>query len=442
MTLNTQQQAAVSKVVSWFKNPTPFFQLFGYAGTGKTFTVKAIIEALGLKYSEVAFLAPTNKACVVMRNRFSRDGIKIKTHTCHSAIWASQINEKCAKIALEIAEKEKQTPLPKEEIELLWKQYELVKPEWINKLLIESGGEYTDASGRVHKAWDRPLDYKKLIVVDECSMVPWNVSQHLIDWGIPIIALGDPGQLEPVGEKNGNIFLPTPMTKDPDVLLTEIMRNDKDSPIIYASQSVRSGIGIPPEMVQRGRIKGMLEANIILAATHATRLKFNSIKRAEMGYSLPIPHIGEMVFAQKSHYKRYLSAEGDISRVDILYNGLVYEVIEYRDQHEQKISPEKAQFMDTCTIILKDVMGVQEGIVSMDDFKPKKFERKFSGGNSAAELDRKYYLDFGYAITVHASQGSEWSHVMYVHQFPDQKRDYTAITRAQDKISIVGVVIH
>jgi hypothetical protein len=31
---------------------------------------------------------------------------------------------------------------------------------------------------------------------------------------------------------------------------------------------------------------------------------------------------------------------------------------------------------------------------------------------------------------------------MYVHQFPDPKRDYTAITRAQEKISIVGVVIY
>lgn len=441
MALNSQQTAAVEKVVSWFQNPTPFFQLFGYAGTGKTHTVKSIIEALDLEYSDVAFLAPTNKACVVMRNRFNRDGIKIKTHTCHSAIWASSVDPKCAAIAKEIAELKKIEPEPKEKIEQLWIEYDSIKPEWINTLLIDCPSEITTADGRT-RLWVKPLDDKKLIVVDECSMVPWNMSQYLIDWGIPIIALGDPAQLEPVGERNGNIFMPDPLTRDPDVLLSEIMRTDKDSPIIYASQSVREGRGIPTDMIERGKIKGMLEANIILAATHAARIKFNNLKRSELGYNLPIPHEGEMVFAQKGHFTRYIDEDGEMTKKIILYNGVIYEVIEYRDATGQRIAAEHAQYSDEVTIILKDVMGIQEDVVSMPDFRPRDFVRKFQGGNKPSDIERKYYLDFGYAITVHASQGSEWSHVMYVHQFPDPKRDYTAITRAQDKISIVGVVIY
>ena len=55
------------------------------------------------------------------------------------------------------------------------------------------------------------------------------------------------------------------------------------------------------------------------------------------------------------------------------------------------------------------------------------------------------HFDFGYAITVHASQGSQWDNVIFLDDklfnWPSKKKDrrkllYTAITRAAEKLTI------
>ena len=51
------------------------------------------------------------------------------------------------------------------------------------------------------------------------------------------------------------------------------------------------------------------------------------------------------------------------------------------------------------------------------------------------------WFAFGYAMTVHKSQGSEWPYVLLVDEYrrPEQRREwvYTAITRASERILVV-----
>ena len=78
----------------------------------------------------------------------------------------------------------------------------------------------------------------KLIVVDEGGMIPETMGNDILSFGLPVLVLGDKHQLPPVMGRP--IFL----TK-PDAFLTEIMRQQKDSPIIYLSQLAMYGIEIP-----------------------------------------------------------------------------------------------------------------------------------------------------------------------------------------------------
>jgi exodeoxyribonuclease-5 len=51
------------------------------------------------------------------------------------------------------------------------------------------------------------------------------------------------------------------------------------------------------------------------------------------------------------------------------------------------------------------------------------------------------WFDFGYSITVHKSQGSEWSNVILIDEYRrrEERKEwlYTGITRAADKITII-----
>src|SRR3546814_19435893 len=75
----------------------------------------------------------------------------------------------------------------------------------------------------------------KLFVIDECRMVDEELGRDLKSFGIPILVLGDPGQLPPVS--GGGFFT----NHDPDVLLAELHRQAAATPSIRVHTNVRAG---------------------------------------------------------------------------------------------------------------------------------------------------------------------------------------------------------
>ena len=93
------------------------------------------------------------------------------------------------------------------------------------------------------------------------------------------------------------------------------------------------------------------------------------------------------------------------------------------------------------------------------DFRPDFSKKVFKGvvfdynhmyaipnQDDTEETPYNYYYDkmeYAYAITVHASQGSCWQNVLYLHEdfmrnpVDRKKFMYTAITRASESITIV-----
>ena len=189
--LNNEQIFALYKLEHWWNESTKqVFEISGYGGTGKTTLVRYLIERIGLTDKEVLFVAFMGKAASVL----SRMGLPAKT--IHSTIY----------------------------------NYEKVLARDENNKIIFNDKGKPKLIGKFVKK--EKLDKKiKLIVLDEGSMVDEKTGLDLLSFGIPTIVLGDLNQLPPVFGKP--FFL-----QNPDVTLTEIMRQAEGNPIIFLEQQV------------------------------------------------------------------------------------------------------------------------------------------------------------------------------------------------------------
>lgn len=246
-----------------------------------------------------------------------------------------------------------------------------------------------------------------LLLLDECSMINESMARDLIRTGAKIIACGDPGQLPPV---EGKQFFNTP-----NLALKTIHRQALESPIIRQAHAVRQGqayVGDSDDfrVAKHGELTATekLDADIILCWTNATKRAINRHIRELRGYSMmPHPQAGEPVLCLRN--------APDYG----IFNGAIYTLRE--------------PFMEGDTAIVIDVEGQ----------RVKVHDVNFEGMKSGLKPGQKAvtWFDFGYALTVHKAQGSEWSNVILIDEYRrrEERKEwlYTGITRAADKITII-----
>jgi len=160
----------------------PYRTLTGYAGTGKTRTMREVYEGLlcYLDSEEIALMAPTWRA-------------------------ASQLEESVGARVTSIHRR-------------LYKAPEKDGRELVFSGLNERGGV-------------------KVAIIDEASMIGTKLSKDVIAYmdGYPILVVGDKGQLQPIKDTWGFDL------ERADYQLTEVFRQALDSPIIGLSMAVRTG---------------------------------------------------------------------------------------------------------------------------------------------------------------------------------------------------------
>jgi len=266
---------------------------------------------------------------------------------------------------------------------------------------------------------DGPASRAGLIVIDECSMVDAELGRDLLSFGKPILVLGDPAQLPPV--KGGGFFTEA----EPDVMLTQIHRQAEDNPIIRLSQIVRAGGEIAygdygeSRVISREQIEApmVLAADQVLVGLNRTRRLYNQRIRTlrGLGGTLPVP--GDKLVCLRNDRTKGL-INGGIWRVDGL-DGIKKDFVrmKVRSEDEPGRPPTKVAVL-------------------------KAF---FEGG----EADLPYLVrresdefDYGYALTVHKAQGSQWDDVIVFDESRSFREHqarwlYTGVTRASRRLTIV-----
>ena len=393
MILTEKQQKGLELAVERFHAGKPYTVISGYAGSGKTTLVKFIIAALQLNPEEdVAYVAYTGKAANVL----SRKGNPNAT-TAHKLLYEAK---------------------PKSDGTFFFtKKYELDK------------------------------DYQ-LIIVDEVSMLPAGMWNTLLSHRIPIIACGDPGQLPPINKDDDNHVL-----DNPHIFLDEIMRQAADSEIIQLSMHVRENKPISNFETQGAQVKvinksditiGMYEwADQILCATNKTRNDVNMAIRKNNGFGTE-PQEGDKVICARNSWDTLSTTYQPLTNGT---NGILKNLRKTNIFLPRYISTNGA-----ITVLIADIETEYEGIFKniMIDYKalttgektltPK---QEYQMNQSKRLPDAPFEFAYGYAITCHRAQGSEWEKVMVMEEnFPFDKEEhkrwlYTAATRASEKLVVV-----
>ena len=388
---NEQQIYALYDIEKWWHHSTKqVYELSGAAGTGKTTLIKYFIERMNIPLNRVAFVAYMGKASMQM----ARNGLPAQT--IHSLIY----------------------------------EYKKV-PE------TDENGEYVfRKNGRPKMTMGFVLKEKlekdiDLIVVDEGSTVDEKTGKDILSFGIPVIVLGDLNQLPPVYGKP--IFL-----TNPDYILTQVMRQEEGNPIVWLAHRVLDGESLPLGVYGKSSVIGkadlnnyiLKEADVVLTASNKLRNEVNKMFREQITpvRKLDAPNLGEKIICRRNNWKK------SIDDVIYLTNGTV------------------------GTVTYVDIESFDGDKIKIDfkpDFLQKKFKNLFIDykrmfGNPGDKQEMKKgprkidAFEFAYAITTHLSQGSQYNNVVFLNERTHfdketyKKLQYTAITRAIDKITIVN----
>ncbi|MHC2262446.1 exodeoxyribonuclease-5 [Sinorhizobium meliloti] len=266
-----------------------------------------------------------------------------------------------------------------------------------------------------------PVAKAALIIVDECSMVDEALGKDLMSFGTPILVLGDPGQLPPVS--GGGYFT----NHEPDFLLTDIHRQARDNPIIQLAMQVREGKEImhgdygTAQVISKGQVTQplVLEADQVLVGTNRTRRRYNQRLRELKGFTSEYPQSGDKLVCLRND-----PAKG-------LLNGSLWQVMSSSKETVKPginlmIRPEDDD-MDRGAAKIKLLKAAFEDVEGEIPWSTRKRYDEF---------------DYGYALTVHKAQGSQWNNVVLFDEswaFRDTRERwlYTAITRAAERLTIV-----
>ena len=280
---------------------------------------------------------------------------------------------------------------------------------------LESGEETPN-----FELWSQsPASEAKLIVVDECSMVDAELGRDLLSFRVPLLVLGDPAQLPPV--QGGGFFTEA----EPDAMLTEVHRQAQDDPIVRMSMQVREGrqpnlgeYGMS-QVVRRSELDParVLDADQVLVGRNATRRRFNKRMRERRGFADILPIAGDKLVCLRNNRRKGL------------FNGGLWSVKERRQRKSGTLALRLAPDEDRGGRIVKVSAKAECFTGNIEDYPWE---------------ERKAYdeFDYGYVLTVHKAQGSQWDDVVLFDEsfvFAESRARwlYTGITRAAKRLTVV-----
>jgi len=459
--LSEEQLDAFVRTLEWVeanRHGAPTMTFGGYAGTGKTTVLGVLAREIGIV--PLAFVAFTGKASSVLRRKLREAGIattdKTLKHnerdeftmrggkpfcgTLHSLIYAPVELCRCTVCGMEGVDTSGTCP-----------QFDANS---------EPCKGVFEATGRV-VGWAKrdKLDREyQLIVIDEASMVSDDMLEDLRTYSIPILAVGDHGQLPPV---NGIGTL----MRDPDVRLEHIHRQAEGNPIIKLSKIVRETgrldtkladgehiifdrLSKLPEYIEK-RYKGVDPSKLfdlgMICWTNDRRVNLNLAARKARGFEGAPRKDDQVICLRNQHSARVFNGMRALIKNDI------FRKLPPKDATQEEID---AGDWAPPWQVFADLDFVEDSVQGTFSMCVNQFNRKYTFKDYDELLECRIRVarweeagglfDFGYALTCHKAQGSQFNDLLLIVDgpgrmgFDEYKRWlYTAVTRAVNRITIL-----
>lgn len=403
--LTKSQRKALSEIEDWYyskkSRKEQIFRLGGPAGTGKTYLIQYFLSTLNLSTSECYVVAYTGQAVNVLR----QNGIYAKTiHSTFMELYQT----------------------------IYFKDGEPVihrgVPVMINKF-------------RPRKSIPSAV---QLIICDEASFLPKDLEDIIRRYDVPILEIGDPLQLPPVSGKQCFHM------KNLDYILTDIVRQDKDSEIIDLATRFRNGLDIPLDQYSHGEVRFLYEqkdiedtfyhflplykhSDRIITVTNKTRSAITKLYRdVIVKANSPYPKRGERLICRKNEWNECI---GEYPLTNGTQGVAVYTVGKSEVNTTQKLF-----FLSFRPDFIPEEYYdglVCDGNFLLDDFT--------TNHTNLAMKRPGCKFEYAYAITTHLSQGSTYQGILFMDQYMGYLSDeeyaarlrYTAVTRAKKYVNYI-----
>ncbi len=414
--LSEDQSKAVALIDEWWRGDKRRFVVAGAAGTGKTRLIIEVFRQLKVDPATVWLVGPTNKACEVMRMRLVElPDFRPRVSTFHKLLY----------------------------------RYD-VPPPW--------DGENPTFRIVGNKLAQRET---RLVICDEASML-CDLDVEALESSYRVLYFGDSAQLPAITENREwqcRKAIASTLLLTPDAVLTTIHRQSEGSSINDAAEIIKSGADLQPGLwdddatrvldeseghVDRESFHQLLkDADAVLVARNATRIRLNQIIRDLRGYAtFPgdwIPKSGERIVSIDRTQESSFFGQPTITNGQHLIVDHVVRIEAGTNSSTGcpiEIAIVRAHFHDAPEVRGEWPIS-QEMLVGKHVVGDEVITRLVAGPKSGV-----LRCDWGYAITVHKAQGSEWNRVLVVDHGGYDKVgarnwNYVALTRARRIVTVV-----
>jgi exodeoxyribonuclease-5 len=427
-------------------NPDKVFLIKGYAGTGKTTVVSALVNAFhNLKIKSV-LMAPTGRAAKVLSSYSKKSAF-----TIHKKIYRQKSSKDGFGVFVLDKNLHSNTFFIVDEASMISNQ---------------SNDISVFGSGRLLE------DLVKYVYNDKsCKLILIGDTAQLPPVGIDISPALDENQLKSLGF-------------DVDLYeLTEVVRQSSDSGILMNATNIRNQLinekyefpkldveSVPDiekisgtdliETINDAYDRDGFEDTIIITRSNKRANQYNSGIRSQILWREEEISVGDLLMVVKNNYF-WLE---DNEKADFIANGDIAEIIRIKKYHEQygfRFADVTLNLIDydieiDCKIIL-DTLNINTAALGsddnkqlfyniMEDYKGEKTKKKQYEGVKNDEFFNALQVKFSYAITCHKAQGGQWKNVFLDHGYVvDNMMDkgyvrwlYTAFTRPTQKLFLVN----
>lgn len=353
MELIPSQEQALQTLLHRISCGDPVIRLSGAAGTGKTTLIKRLHEEL----FDAVICTPTNKAAQVLRSK----GLPATTFYRKFYILEETVDRKPRFISCK---------------------------RWLEQ----------NAFGQLPEG---KISFTPILIIDEATMVNTVSYREMMRMCDTLILVGDEHQLPPVGDRENPAGLFGSET--PDATLTEVMRQAEGSQILDLAEAIRRDapkVGkmlgfFEPEQEFRELVQQGAQS---LCFTNNERRRINMVARKALGYRDAWPVVGEK-----------LIVTGNYS--EDLLNGTMVEVLEFDWDQVKPWAMVRLDFGDGAKTCRFNMMAFAE-----DQVAGYRGQIEATMRESRPEEDLGVEATFGYCLTAHKAQGSEWDKVVVFDQ--------------------------